>query len=107
MLAQGIKETSPEILEYRKSLQKKPTITTSIAMDKGKAKMESKLPTLCHDPITHSKEEHATSSPTTKNERPQGGYQQRKVYQPKYPSLRAQQRRNKQVLVHGTGTKTT
>ena len=61
--------------------------------------MESKPPTLCHDPINHSKEEHATSSSTTNNERSQGGYQRKKVYQPKYPSLRAQQRRNRQVLV--------
>ena len=75
MLAQGIKETSPEILEYHKSLQKKPTITTSTSMDKGKAKMESNPPTLSHGPITHSKEEYATLSSTTKNETPQGGYQ--------------------------------
>ena len=75
MLAQGIKETSPEILEYRKSLQKKPTITASIAMDKGKAKMESDSPTLGHDLITHLKKEKAMSSSTTKNGMPQGDYQ--------------------------------
>ena len=98
-LAQGIKETSPEILEYRKSLQKKPTITASTTMDKGKAKMESDPPTLSHGLITQLRKEPATSSTTTKNEMPQGGSQRRKVYQPKYPSLRAQQRRNKQVLV--------
>ena len=57
MLAQGIKETSPEILEYHKSLQKKPIIIASTLMDKGKAKMESDPPTLNHGPITHSKEE--------------------------------------------------
>ena len=57
MLAEGVKESSPEILEYRKSLQKKPIITASTSMDKGKAKMESDPPTLNHGPITHSKEE--------------------------------------------------
>lgn len=100
ILAQGIKESSLEILEYRKSLQKNPIITTtSTSMDKDKAKTELNSPTLCHDLITQVKKEQATSSSTTKNEMPQGGYQRRKVYQPKYPSLRAQQRRNKQVLV--------
>ena len=75
MLAEGVKESSSEILEYRKSLQKKPTITASIAMDKGKTKMESDPPTFSHNPFIHSKDEHATSSSTTKNETPQGGYQ--------------------------------
>ena len=98
-LAQGVKETSPEILEYRKSLQKKLIITASTSMDTGKAKVESDSQTLGHDLIIELKEKHATSSSTTKNEMTQGGYQRRKVYQPKYPSQRAQQRRNKQVLV--------
>ena len=76
MLAQGVKETSPEILEYHKSLQKKPIITSSTSMDKGKAKMESDSPTLCHDLITQLKEEPATSSSsTTKDEISQGGSQ--------------------------------
>ena len=99
MLAQGIKETSLKILEYHRSLQKNPIITASTSMDRGKAKMESDSPTLCHDLITQLKKEQTTSSSTTKNGMAQGGYQQRKVYQPKYPSLRAQQRRNKQVRV--------
>ena len=75
MLAEGIKESSPEILEYRKSLQKKPIITASTSIDKGKAKVESDSQTLGHDLITELKEKHATSSSTTKNEMPQGGYQ--------------------------------
>ena len=75
MLAQGIKETSPEILEYRKSLQKKPIITASTSIDKGKAKVESDSQTLGHDLITQLKKKYATSSSKTKNETPQGVYQ--------------------------------
>ena len=73
MLAEGVKESSPKILEYHKSLQKKKTTTTSTYMEKGKGNVESNSspPTsstnTCNCLIAQLMEGQTTSSPKTKN----------------------------------------
>ena len=107
-LVKGVQEMSQEILECVKPLPKKPTTNTSTYMDKGKSNVESISPPPTSSTVSTLTaiqhiltDQHAMEKPTSSstsminpNETQQSDDKCNKVYQPKYPSFKAQQRRN-------------